>query len=124
MLQQANKDKISFDRLEVHEVAAFILNPAGHYEAIERNCHHYYLSTESIALFTDHLPQRPSYIIGQIVHIERLEASPIRFEHNNNRVEILTTDTGMSAANPYNLPTDCEYFIVTAAMLPETTIHS
>ncbi|KAL8096211.1 autophagy-related protein 11 isoform X2 [Apium graveolens] len=130
--KQATKDKISFGRLEVHEVAAFILNSAGHYEAINRNSHHYYLSAESVALFTDHLPQRPSYIIGQIVHIERIEAIPVQAEHNNDRVEILATDTGssvgalnlMSAANPYDLPIGCEYFIVTVAMLPDTTIHS
>ncbi|KAK1366886.1 Autophagy-related protein 11 [Heracleum sosnowskyi] len=121
--KQATKDKISFGRLEVHELAAFIFNSAGHYEAINGNCHHYYLSTESVALFADHLPQRPSYIIGQIVHIERLEASPVQAEHNNDRVEFLTTDTG-SSVGPYDLPIGCEYFIVTIAMLPETTIRS
>lgn len=117
--------------MEVHELAAFILNSAGRYEAINRNSHHYYLSTESVALFADHLPQRPSYIIGQIVHIERREASPVQAEHKD-RVEFLTTDTEssvealnlISAANPYDLPLGCEYFIVTVAMLPKTTVHS
>ncbi|KAK6136259.1 hypothetical protein DH2020_029990 [Rehmannia glutinosa] len=69
--KQANKEKISFGRLEVHEIAAFILNSAGYYEAINRNCPYYYLSAESVALFTDHLSSRPSYIVGQVVHIER-----------------------------------------------------
>ncbi|KAJ6923618.1 autophagy-related protein 11-like [Populus alba x Populus x berolinensis] len=33
--KQANKERISFSRLEVHEIAAFVLNSAGHYEAIQ-----------------------------------------------------------------------------------------
>lgn len=84
-----------------------------------------------MALFVDHLPQRPSYIIGQIVHIERLVVSPVGAEHNNkDMVDFLTTDMGSSrmtagsAANPYDLPIGCEYFIVTVAMLPDTTLHS
>ncbi|KAI4376775.1 hypothetical protein MLD38_014493 [Melastoma candidum] len=73
---QASKEKISFSRFEVHEIAAFVLNPAGHYEAINRNCLNYYLSPESVALFADHLPIRPRYIVGQIVHIERQAVKP------------------------------------------------
>ncbi|KAK1323067.1 hypothetical protein QJS10_CPA02g01371 [Acorus calamus] len=129
--KQANKEKISFGRLEVHELAAFVLNSSGHYEAINRNCLNYYLSSESIALFVEHLPSRPPYIIGQVVHIERqIVRSPIvstRTEHgdqldNNNRLA-----SGMVAPpsnnNPYSLPVGCEYFIITVAMLPDT-IHS
>uniref|UniRef100_A0A803M8Z5 Autophagy-related protein 11 n=1 Tax=Chenopodium quinoa TaxID=63459 RepID=A0A803M8Z5_CHEQI len=101
--KQANKEKISFCRFEVHEIAAFILNSSGHYEAISRNCPNYFLSPESVALFTDHLPNRPAYIIGQIVHIERRVVKPHSATH---------------------LPVGCEYFIVTVAMLPDTTIHS
>ncbi|KAM5554119.1 autophagy-related protein 11 [Rosa sericea] len=126
--KQANKEKISFGRLEVHEKAAFVLNTAGHYEAINRNCSNYYLSAESVALFTDHLPRQPNYIVGQIVHIERQTVKPsvpisIRLEHE------LTSDTGTdrlalnSGSNPYGLPIGCEYFVVTVAMLPDT-IHS
>lgn len=124
---QANKEKISFGRMEVHEIAAFVLNTTGHYEAINRNCSNYYLSAESVALFTDHLPRQPNYIVGQIVHIERQivkpSAIPIRLEHE------LTSDTGTdqlalnSGSNPYGLPIGCEYFVVTVAMLPDT-IHS
>lgn len=126
---QANKEKISFGRLEVHEIAAFVLNTAGHYEAINRNCSNYYLSAESVALFTDHLPRQPNYIVGQIVHIERQTVKPsapisIRPEHE------LTSDTGTdrlalnSGSNPFGLPIGCEYFVVTVAMLPDSTIHS
>ncbi|KAL8127023.1 autophagy-related protein 11-like [Apium graveolens] len=120
--KQANKEKISFGRLEVRELAAFVLNSSGHYEAINRNCHNYYLSTESVALFVDHLPQRPSYIIGQVVHIERLVVGPVRADRNTDM-----GSNGMtigSSANPYDLPIGCEYYIVTVAMLPDTTIHS
>lgn len=132
--KQANKEKISFGRLEVHELAAFVLNTAGHYEAINKNCTHYYLSAESVALFVDHLPSRPSHIIGQIVHIERQTVRPLHrsLVSKVERVDFLTTDTGTnqltlnsgSTANPYGLPVGCEYFVVTVAMLPETTIHS
>ncbi|PWA74122.1 hypothetical protein CTI12_AA253110 [Artemisia annua] len=112
--KQVNKEKISFGRLELHEIAAFVLNVAGHYEAINRNCSHYYLSTESVALFADHLPHRPTYIVGQIVHIERqaVKSSSVRADH----VEM--------GSNPYGLPVGCEYFVVTVAMLPDTAIHS
>lgn len=135
---QANKEKISFSRLEVHEIAAFVLNSAGHYEAITRNCLNYYLSAESVALFADHIPCRPNYIVGQIVHIERqivksLLPTPTRPEHGRmDQAENLTSDTGTdrlalnsgSTLNPYGLPIGCEYFLVTVAMLPDTTIHS
>ncbi|KAF5776530.1 putative Ubiquitin-like domain superfamily [Helianthus annuus] len=102
--KQVNKEKITFGRLELHEIAAFVLNEAGHYEAINRNCTHYYLSSESVALFTDHLPHQPTHIVGQIVHIERqtVKSSPV----------------------PYGLPVGCEYFVVTVAMIPDTAIHS
>ncbi|KAK9275847.1 hypothetical protein L1049_023120 [Liquidambar formosana] len=135
--KQANKEKISFGRFEVHEIAAFVLNSAGHYEVINRNCSNYYLSAESVALFTDHLPSRPSYIIGQIVHIERRTVRPLppstRPEHSRgDQIDHLTSDTGTdrltlnagSTSNPYGLPIGCEYFVVTVAMLPDTTIHS
>ncbi|KAL7224380.1 hypothetical protein ACSBR1_025775 [Camellia fascicularis] len=138
--KQANKEKISFGRLEVHEIAAFVLNSAGHYEAINRNCPSYYLSAESVALFLDHLPNRPTYIIGQIVHIERqivrppLSSTSVRAESSRgDQVNFLASpDTGTtrlslnsgSISNPYGLPIGCEYFIVTVAMLPDTTIHS
>ncbi|PIN06097.1 hypothetical protein CDL12_21363 [Handroanthus impetiginosus] len=135
--KQANKEKISFGRLELHEIAAFVLNSAGCYEAINRSCPYYYLSTESVALFTDHLPSRPSYIVGQVVHIERktVKSPPSpseQLETTRDQVDVLTSETGPnrlslnsgSASNPYGLPVGCEYFIVTVAMLPDTAIHS
>lgn len=114
ILLQANKEKISFGCLEVHEIAAFVVNPDGHYEAITRNSSNYYLSAESVALFTDHLPSRPNYIVGQIVHIEHQTVKAL---------PELTLNSG-STSNPYGLPVGCEYFVVTVAMLPDTTIHS
>lgn len=142
-VHQTNKEKISFGRLEVHEIAAFVLNSSGNYEAINRNCPHYYLSAESVALFTDHLPSRPSYIVGLVVHIERqtvrsstpstTTTTSVRADHDRDLLDILTSDTGTSrlslnsgstTTNPYGLPVGCEYFVVTVAMLPDTTIHS
>ncbi|XP_016432627.2 autophagy-related protein 11-like [Nicotiana tabacum] len=136
--KQANKEKISFGRLEVHEIAAFVLNSTGNYEAINRNSPRYYLSAESVALFTDHLPNRPSYIVGLVVHIERQTvrlppSTSVRVDHDRDRLDILTSDTGTtnrlslnsgSTTNPYGLPVGCEYFVVTVAMLPDTAIHS
>ncbi|PSS08361.1 Autophagy-related protein [Actinidia chinensis var. chinensis] len=136
--KQANKEKISFGRLEVREIAAFVHNSAGHYEAINRNCPNYYLSAESVALFLDHLPNRPSYIIGLIVHIERqtvrlppptsVRAEPSREDRGDFPIPVagpsrLSLNSG-STSNPYGLAVGCEYFVVTVAMLPETTIHS
>ncbi|XVE63483.1 hypothetical protein DITRI_Ditri07aG0024100 [Diplodiscus trichospermus] len=136
--KQANKEKLSFSRLQVHEIAAFVLNSSGHYEAITRNCFNYYLSVESVALFTDHLPSRPSYIVGQIVHIERQTVKPLLPSSTRpvygraDPVDQLTSDTGTErlimnsglSLNPYGLPIGCEYFVVTVAVLPDTTIHS
>ncbi|KAF2531078.1 hypothetical protein F2Q70_00033344 [Brassica cretica] len=116
--KQANKEKISFGRLEVHEIAAFVLNQAGHYEAINRNCPNYYLSSESEALFTDHLPNRPTYIVGQIVHIERQAV-----KQPNLASSSMSTSSSGTTTNPYGLSSGCEYFIVTIAMLPDTSIH-
>lgn len=141
--KQANKEKISFGRLEVHEIAAFVLNQAGHYEAINRNCPNYYLSSESEALFTDHLPSRPTYIVGQIVHIERqivklpsqlsASASPeagkthhLCSDQGSRTLassSISTSTSATTTSNPYGLSSGCEYFIVTIAMLPDTAIH-
>lgn len=118
--KQANKEKISFCRFEVHEIAAFILNSSGQYEAISRNCPNYFLSPESVALFTDHLPTRPAYIIGQIVHIERRVVKP---RPGGDQSDCLTSSSSSdTVAN--RLPVGCEYFIVTVAMLPDTSIHS
>ena len=139
-MEQANKEKISFGRLEVHEIAAFVLNQAGHYEAINRNCPNYYLSSESEALFTDHLPIRPTYIVGQIVHIERQavkqaqtlsasatpEAGKRDYLGSRNLASSSmssTSSSGATTTNPYGLSSGCEYFIVTIAMLPDTAIH-
>ena len=112
---QVNKEKISFTRFEVHELAAFVRNSAGHYEAINRNCRNYYLSEESIALFVDNLPNGRQYIIGQIVHIER-----------NVARQPPTSSSSRSRYNPYGLPIGVEFFVVTVAMVPDTiqTSHS
>ncbi|RWW30547.1 hypothetical protein BHE74_00002413 [Ensete ventricosum] len=130
---RASKEKITFGRFEVHELAAFVLNPAGHYEAIHRSCPNYYLSEESVALFKEQHSGRPAYIIGQIVHIERRTVRPpvsVRTQQGD-QVEASSGETTTnrrsigqgSALNPYNLPIGCEYFIVTIAMLPNT-VHS
>ncbi|KAK9705744.1 hypothetical protein RND81_07G078800 [Saponaria officinalis] len=127
--KQVNKEKISFNRFEVHELAAFVLNSCGQYEAISRNCPNYYLSPESVALFTDHLPNRPAYIIGQIVHIERQIVKTLRAEDSTGSSSSDTLANRLSlnpgfGSNPFGLPVGCEYFIVTVAMLPNATIHS
>ncbi|KAL2465681.1 Autophagy-related protein 17 [Abeliophyllum distichum] len=127
--KQANKQKISFGRLEVHEIAAFVLNSAGNYEAINRHCPNYYLSAESVALFADHLPTLPSYIIGQIVHIERQTVKSLPSTSNRD-IPTPTSDTETrrlilnsgSTSNPYGLPFGCEYFVVTVATLPNTSV--
>ncbi|KAK4431898.1 Autophagy-related protein 11 [Sesamum alatum] len=130
--KQANKEKISYSRLEVHEIAAFVLNSSGHYEAINRSCPYYYLSAESVALFADHLPTRPSYIVGQVVHIEHQIVKSPPSTSDQDHVDILTSESGTSqltlnpgsTSNPYGLPVGREYFVVTVAMLPDTTVHS
>ncbi|KAK4479454.1 hypothetical protein RD792_014968 [Penstemon davidsonii] len=127
--KQANKEKISYGRLEVHEIAAFVHNSAGYYEAINRNCPYYFLSAESVALFTDHLPSRPSYIVGQVVHIERktVKAPPLTSEQDRVTLETGTSPLNLNSgltSNPYGLVVGCEYFVVTIAMLPGTNIRS
>ncbi|XP_074592291.1 autophagy-related protein 11 [Curcuma longa] len=131
--KQANKEKIAFGRFEVHELAAFVLNPAGHYEAINRNCPKHYLSEQSVALFKEQHSVSPIYIIGQIVHIERQVVRPSvspRSQRGDQLEASNTSETSSrrllgptAASNPYNLPIGCEYSIVTIAMLPDT-IHS
>ncbi|CAI0427610.1 unnamed protein product [Linum tenue] len=135
--KQANKERISFSRLVVHEIAAFVLNADRHYVAISRSCSNYYLSAESVALFTDHLPTPPSFIVGKIVHIEcqtvkQLPGAAAAAADQGSSSDVLeaaadrrlTLNNLGSMMNPYNLPIGCEYFVVTIAMLPDTTIHS
>ncbi|GKF08123.1 autophagy-related protein 11 [Tanacetum coccineum] len=120
----ANKEKISYGRLELHEIAAFILDKAGYYSAINRNGSHYYLSPESAALYADNTPHRPAYIVGQIVHIERQTVKPSPpspVHHTDSSQSALSL--GHTDANPYGLAVGCEFFVVTVAMLPDTTIH-
>jgi autophagy-related protein 11 len=91
-------------------------NPAGHYVAINRNSSNYFLSKESVALFTEQHPRHPAYIIGQIVHIEQRIARPDQMggpESSGGR------RSPASTLNPYNLAPGCEYFVVTVAMLPD-----
>ncbi|GER46965.1 hypothetical protein STAS_24036 [Striga asiatica] len=126
--KQANKEKISFGRLEVHEIAVFILTSTGFYEAINHNNSYYFLSSESLALFTDNLTSQPNYIIGQIVHIDRrtVKSTPSltseRAGDTKDRVDFLTSES-TPLENPYGLTVGCEYFVVTIVMLPDT-IHS
>lgn len=117
--KQVNMEKISFTRFEVHELAAFVPNSAGHYEAINRNCRNYYLSEESIALFIDNIPNGRHYIIGQIVHIQKNVA-----RYPGNGRELIpssgsSTSSFKSRYNPYGLPIGTEYFVVTVAMVPD-----
>jgi hypothetical protein len=117
---QASKEKISVGHFDVHELAVFVRNPAGHYEAINRSRSNYFLSEESVALFTEpHLPRQPTYIIGQIVHIERRAAKHVDQNEASTRPGGHRRSTPNS--NPYNLPAGCEYFVVTVAMLPDNT---
>jgi len=117
--------------LEVHELACFVLNSAGHYEAIHRNCSNYYLSAESVALFTAQCSGRPAYIIGQIVHIERrivrLPTSPrteMEAKADSMNSEGCSNRLSPVCVGVHGLPAGCEYFIVTVAMLPDTTRSS
>lgn len=118
---QASKEKISFVRLEVHELACFVPNSARHYAAIHRSCTNYYLSAESVALFTEPYSGRPPYIIGQIVHIERRTTRT----DTDAKVDGMNLSPGSSdMTNPYGLPAGCEYFVVTVAMLPDVISSS
>lgn len=114
----------------MHEIAAFVLNSWGQYMAINKNSSNYYLSAESVALFTDHLQTRPSYIIGQIVHIERRVMKPSSLgTMKSYRKDQTTTDTEIErlalslgfASSSSDVPVSSEYFIVTVAMLPGTS---
>jgi autophagy-related protein 11 len=101
-----------------------VLTPSGHYEAITKNSsNYYYLSAESVALFTDHLPSRPNFIVGQIVHIEHQIVKSLPEHGRAGTTDWLTLNSG-STPNPYGLPVGCEYFVVTVAMLPDTAIRS
>ncbi|XP_047043781.1 autophagy-related protein 11-like [Lolium rigidum] len=116
--KQASKEKISVGHFDVHELAVFVRNPSGHYEAINRNRSNYFLSEESVALFTEpHLPRQPAYIIGQIVHIERRAAKHV--DQNEASLRPGGHRRSMPNSNPYSLPAGCEYFVVTVAMLPD-----
>ncbi|KAJ7550899.1 hypothetical protein O6H91_07G123700 [Diphasiastrum complanatum] len=127
--KQASKEKICFTHFEVHELAIFMRNAAGYYEALNHNCPHYYLSDESIALFLEHLPNGQQYIVGQIVHIDRNIArgmfqnipgnSPISSENDISGSNTAAVAGSRSRYNPYSLPFGTEFFVVTVAMIPE-----
>lgn len=133
-MSQANKEKICLGRLEVHELAAFVLNSSGHYEAINRSYPYYYLSAESVALFADNDSRNQPYILGQVVHIERqvVNPPPLTLDEAGDNKDTLTSESGSnqpaldqgSIPNPYGLPVGCEYFVVTVAMLPDTMVRS
>ncbi|KAI5055331.1 hypothetical protein GOP47_0030476 [Adiantum capillus-veneris] len=116
--KQVNKQKICYTRFQVHELAMFSINGSGFYEAINRGCPNYYLSDESVALFLQNLRERPQYIIGQIVHIERNVVRPLVPPNQmiNSFTDISSTAAGN---NPYGLPYGTVYFVVTLAMVPD-----
>jgi autophagy-related protein 11 len=90
-----------------------VRNSSGKYEAVNRNHMNYYLSDESVALFTEQHSSQPAYIIGQVVHIERCV---VQSDMSSSR-----SDSGSRfALNPYILPVGSEYFLVTVALLPDT----
>lgn len=116
--KQVNKEKICYTRFQVHELAMFSVNAAGHYEAINRGCPNYYLSDESVALFLQNLPERQQYIIGQIVHIERNVARP-PLPPSQMTGSLQEISSAASGANPYALRFGTVYFVVTLAMVPD-----
>ncbi|XP_076904272.1 autophagy-related protein 11-like [Bidens hawaiensis] len=123
--KQANKEKISYGRLELHEIAAFVLNASGYYTAINRNCSHYYLSPESAALYADDVLHGLVYIVGQVVHIERQTVKPSSVVQAECKSESSHSGlvSGPTEGNPYGLAAGCEFFVVTVAMLPDTAVH-
>lgn len=133
IFEQASKEKICFTRFDVHGLAVFLPNGSGHYEAMNHNCPHYYLSGESIALFQEQgLPSGTPYIVGQIVHIDRKIANPVPPPSSSSSSDgsLNGSENTVSAAagvpartkaphNPYSLPPGVEYFVVTVAMVPD-----
>uniref|UniRef100_A0ACD5YI21 Uncharacterized protein n=1 Tax=Avena sativa TaxID=4498 RepID=A0ACD5YI21_AVESA len=120
--KQASKEKISVGHFDVHELAVFVRNPSGHYEAINRSRSNYFLSEESVALFMEpHLPRQPAYIIGQIVHIERRAVKHVVDQNEASPRHGAGHRRSVPNSNPYGLPAGCEYFVVTVAMLPDNT---
>jgi hypothetical protein len=129
-LWQASKEKICFTRFDVHGLAVFLPNNNGHFEALNHNCPHYYLSGESIALFqAQSLPSGTPYIVGQIVHIDRkvvnLAPASSSSDGSVHGMELSSTPTTMAAPrarapyNPFGLALGTEYFVVTVAMVPD-----
>ncbi|KAJ9141259.1 hypothetical protein P3X46_031812 [Hevea brasiliensis] len=79
------------------EIAAFVLNSAAHYEAINRNSCKCHLSSESVALFTDHRPSpRPEH--GWADPADKLTC--------DTGTDLLTLNLG-SNSNPFSLPIGC-----------------
>lgn len=117
--KQVNKEKICYTRFQVHELAMFAVNEAGHYEAVNRGCPNYYLADESVALFLQNLSESQPYIIGQIVHIERnvVRPPPLANQMTGGLQEISPAANG--AINPYGLSFGTVYFVVTLAMVPD-----
>lgn len=95
---------ISFSHVVTHDLADFVRNSTGTYEAIDQDCSKNYLSEESIALLAGKQSSHPLYIIGKVVHIERRMAEPF------------------VSPRP-GLPFGCEYFVATVAALTDK-IHS
>ncbi|KAL1563512.1 autophagy-related protein 11-like [Salvia divinorum] len=129
--KQENKDNVCLGHLEVHAVAAFVLNSSGHYEAINSSCPYYFLSAECVASFTENVSRNQSYILGKVVHIEQRVVKPpppadgsrdtVTSDESGGNQSTLDRD---SIPNPYGLPVGCEFYVVTAAMLPDSVVAS
>lgn len=120
---QASAEKICFTRFEIHGLAVFLPNANGHFEAINHKCPNYYLSQESIALFQEQgLPSgSTSYIVGQIVHLDRKVAVPAPHSPppSGSSDGVLPGKGGRGSSNPYGLPMGTEYYVATIAMVPD-----
>lgn len=113
----------------------FLQNANGHFEAMNHNCPHYYLSGESIALFQEQgLPSGTPYIVGQIVHLDRKVASPsgpcaagsggsldgsLPGSEHGGGTTVVGGGRGRGSHNPYGLALGTEYYVATIAMVPD-----
>jgi autophagy-related protein 11 len=122
---QIGKEKICFTSFNKHELAVFLPNSVGHYEAVNCNCPHYFLAEESVLLFRHHQPENAhKYIVGQIVHIDHNVARPPSPESVPGGLSEGRNEGG-ATWNPFGLPLGTDYFVVTVAMVPDftTSLH-
>eukprot|EP00245_Coleochaete_scutata_P018786 TRINITY_DN994_c0_g1_i1.p1 TRINITY_DN994_c0_g1~~TRINITY_DN994_c0_g1_i1.p1 ORF type:complete len:322 (+),score=54.58 TRINITY_DN994_c0_g1_i1:53-967(+) len=118
---QVAQNKLSFLSFEPQDLAIFMLNARGHYEAINHSCPNIFMSSESLATVSTRDVDTCKYIVGRIISMDRRVAgtegaSGSETSNAAGGVGRLISSGENQDHNPYGLEAGTEYCVVSVSM--------